>query len=61
MKTNNPSLNEYQTGFGTTRDMWRMVSAVLDGEPLPESINAALTALCAGDAIIVPRDNDDAD
>lgn len=49
--------NEYDTGMGTSKMMWEMVSGVLEGEKLPESINAAIHALCEGRAFIVEQDN----
>lgn len=44
---------EYDTGLNTTPGMWKMVSEVLDGEQLPESLNKAIHKLCEGEAIIL--------
>lgn len=45
----------YMTGMGTTPGMWEMVSEALNGEKLPESVNAAIYALIDDEAIIIPR------
>lgn len=39
--------------MGTTPSMWQMLSELVDGEKLPESLNKALYALCDGTATIV--------
>lgn len=33
-----------------TQGMWEMLSELLDGEKLPETLNAAIYALCEGKA-----------
>jgi hypothetical protein len=48
-------MNEYETGLGTSRFMWQLVSETLDGEKLPESINKALKMLCDGEAYLVEK------
>ena len=47
---------EYDAGIGTTVDMWKMVSDLLDDEKLPESINKAIYALCDGEAYIKAKE-----
>ena len=44
---------KYGTGMGTTPGMWEMVSEALHGEKLPESLNAAISALAEGRATVV--------
>lgn len=44
---------QYVTGMGTTPGMWEMVSEALHGEKLPESLNAAISALAEGRATVV--------
>jgi hypothetical protein len=44
---------KYDTGIGTTPGMWEMVSEALNGEKLPESLNAAIYALAEGRATVV--------
>lgn len=48
-------MNEYKSGMGTSIGMWKFLSEMLDGEPLPESLNAALYSLRRGDAMVVPK------
>ncbi len=43
----------YDTGLGTSPGMWEMLSEMLDGEKLPESMNAAIYALRSGKARVV--------
>lgn len=43
-----------------TKDMWQMVSELLDGEKLPVSMNEALEKLCTGEMVAVPLDPTDA-
>lgn len=43
---------EEDTGLGTTRGMWQLVSGLLDDERLPQSMNIAIAALCAGTASV---------
>ena len=43
----------YDTGLGTTLIEWELVSDLLTGEMLPESINEAIYALREGQAFIV--------
>lgn len=40
----------FDTGFGTTPGMWQLLSELIDGEQLPESLNGAIYALCADEA-----------
>lgn len=47
------SIDAYDTGFGTTPGMWELLSDLVDGEQLPESLNDAIYALCAGEARVV--------
>ena len=44
---------KYDTGIGTTPGMWEMVSEALNGEKLPESLNAAIYALVEGRATVI--------
>lgn len=46
---------EFDTGMGTTPGMWQLVSEELAeaGAMLPESVNAAIYALCEGTAKVV--------
>lgn len=44
---------EYDTGFGTTPGMWQLLSELVAGEKLPESLNNAIYALCEGRAKVV--------
>lgn len=43
----------YDTGLGTSPGMWQMLSELVAGEKLPESLNNAIYALCAGEARVV--------
>lgn len=43
----------YEVGVGTTPGMWEMLSDIVDGEALPESLNAALYALRDGQAHVI--------
>lgn len=38
--------------------MWGMVSAALEGEQLPQSINNAIYALCEGKAFLVDQSSE---
>lgn len=44
---------EYDTGFGTTPGMWRLLSELLEGARLPGPLNNAIYALRAGEARVV--------
>jgi len=46
----------YMSGMNTTPLMWEMASEALDGEKLPESLNAAIYALKDGGALVIPKD-----
>ena len=48
-------MSEWDTGLGTTKFMWRMVSELLEGEKLPDSINEALYKLCEGEVKVVGK------
>ena len=50
-------MEEYDSGMGTTRGMWEMLSDVLaeNEEKLPDSLNEAIYALRDGDAVVAPR------
>ena len=50
-------LGEYDSGFGTSPDMWRLLSDLLDGEKLPESLNEAIYKLCDGVAYVAIKSN----
>lgn len=41
------------TGLGTSPGMWQMLSELVAGEKLPESLNNAIYALCEGRAKVV--------
>lgn len=43
----------YDTGLGTSPGMWQMLSELVAGEKLPEPLNNAIYALCAGEARVV--------
>lgn len=43
---------EYDAGMGTTPGMWEMVSELLDGEQIPESVSDAINALAHGRATV---------
>ncbi len=47
--------NRYDTGLGTTPGMWQLLSDILsdDETKLPQSLNAAIYALCNAEAVIV--------
>lgn len=45
-------MSEFDTGMGTEPGMWEMVSEALDGEALPEPVNAAIYALRNGKAFL---------
>lgn len=45
--------NAHDTGLGTSPGMWQLLSELVDGEKLPESLNNAVYALCAGEARVV--------
>ena len=45
--------DEFETGMGTTCGMWQMVSNLLDGQLLTESLNEVLHALCEGRAKVI--------
>ncbi len=49
----------YDTGMGTSPDMWQYLSDELTDldVKLPESLNRALYALRDGNAVVVPRDH----
>lgn len=49
-----------ECGMGTMRGMWEIVSQLLDGEKLPESVNAAIYALCEGTARVIRTEDDSA-
>ena len=40
----------YDAGLGTTPGMWELLSELVAGEKLPESLNNAIYALCEGRA-----------
>lgn len=40
-------------GLGTTLGMWEMLSELLEGEKLPESLSRAIHKLCEGEAKVV--------
>lgn len=42
--------NAHDTGLGTSPGMWQMLSELVAGEKLPESLNNAIYALCEGRA-----------
>lgn len=44
------STDAYDTGLGTSPGMWQLLSELLEGEKLPESLNNAIYALCEGRA-----------
>lgn len=44
---------EYNTGLGTSPGMWHLLSELVAGEKLPEPLNNAIYALCAGEARVV--------
>lgn len=50
----------YDTGMGTSPGMWEMLSHLIEGEKLPDSLNAAIYALCEGRALVVERKADSA-
>jgi hypothetical protein len=54
-KTATQKENPYDTGMGTTPDMWEILSDVLaeDNEKLPISLNNAIYALRDGKAMVV--------
>lgn len=43
----------YDAGLGTSPGMWQMLSELVAGEKLPESLNNAIYVLCAGEARVV--------
>lgn len=43
----------YDAGLGTSPGMWQMLSELVAGEKLPESLNRAIYALCEGRAKVV--------
>lgn len=48
-------MSDYMAGMGTTPGMWEMASDCLNGEKLPDSLNAAIYALRDGDAVVIPK------
>jgi len=46
--------DEWDTGAGTSTGMWQMVSELLRGEKLPQSVSLALLGLCAGELRLYP-------
>jgi hypothetical protein len=49
------AMDEFDTGLGTSKFMWELVSELLDGEKLPDSINEAIYKLREGEAEIVEK------
>ena len=49
-------LSEFDSGLNTTPLMWDLLSKMLDGEDLPDSLNKAIYALRDGKAIVAPRE-----
>lgn len=47
--------SERCAGLGTTLGMWEMLSELLEGEKLPESLSRAIHKLCEGEAKVVQR------
>lgn len=45
----------YDNGLGTTPEMWKYLSKLLDGEKLPQRMNDAIYLLCEGKAKIVKK------
>jgi uncharacterized protein YlzI (FlbEa/FlbD family) len=43
----------------TTQGMWQMLSDLLDGEKLPESLNKDIYDLCEGKAFVVRESNEE--
>jgi hypothetical protein len=48
-------MEDYDTGLGTTPGMWEMLSDLLNGEKLPESLNNAIYKLRSDEAYIVEK------
>lgn len=48
-------VDDIDTGFGTSKFMWQLVSEELDGVKLPETINRVLYMLRDGDVVIISR------
>ena len=47
-------MGDYDAGMGTTPGMWEILSELIDGEKLPESLNEAIYALRDGRARVCP-------
>jgi hypothetical protein len=48
-------MKDYDTGLGTTPGMWEMLSDLLNGEKLPESLNNVIYKLRSDEAYIVEK------
>jgi len=49
-------MSGYMTGMGTSPGMWELLSDILEGEKLPESLNSAIYALKDGSAVVIPKE-----
>ena len=49
-------MSGYMTGMGTSPGMWELLSDILEGEKLPESLNSAIYALRDGSAVVIPKE-----
>ena len=48
--------SDYETGMGTSEMMWEMLSEIVEGEKLPESLNKAIYALRDNKAFIIEKE-----
>jgi hypothetical protein len=48
---------EYSAGLGTTPGMWEMLSELLEGEKLPESLSRVINLLASKKAEVVEKAN----
>jgi len=48
---------EYSAGLGTTPGMWEMLSELLEGEKLPESLSRVINLLASKEAEVVEKAN----